>query len=104
MTTNTSGIRKKARNTSIIGPAWSQEMNEGDRRVGFAARAVPDPGINPGDACCRMSSDVSIKLSRDELVPLAHHVVVLVHDGVPAGDAAHAVLVGAAVTHRAGLF
>src|SRR3569623_1567771 len=103
MTTKTSGMRKKARNTSIIGPAWSQEMKDGDRRVGFAARAVPAPGINPGAACCRMSSEVSITLRCDELVPLADHVVVLVHHRVPAGDAAHAVLVGAAVAHCAGL-
>ena len=33
----------------------------------------------------------------DELVPFADHVVVLVHDRVPAGYAAHAVVVGAAV-------
>src|SRR5207249_10866121 len=32
--------------------------------------------------------------SGDEFVPLAHHVIVLVYDGVPAGDAAHAVVLG----------
>ncbi|MGC0326785.1 hypothetical protein ABIG06_007414 [Bradyrhizobium sp. USDA 326] len=53
-------MRKKARNTSIIGPAWSQEMKDGDSRVGFAARAAPDPGIKPGVACCRTSSDMSV--------------------------------------------
>src|SRR4030095_10982779 len=40
--------------------------------------------------------------SGDEFVPLAHHVIVLVHDGVPAGDAAHAVVVGASVTFGTG--
>src|SRR3954449_2533908 len=104
MTTKTSGIRKKARNTSIIGPAWSQEMKEGDRRAALLRRAAPDPRTRSGDACCRMSSEVSIKLRRDELVPLADHVVVLVHHCVPARDAPHAVLVGAAVAHGAGLF
>src|SRR3954465_10350654 len=104
MTTKTSGIRKKARNTSIIGPAWSPEMKEGDSRAALLRRAVSDPRTRSGDACCKMSSDVSIRLRRDELVPLADHVVVLVHHGVPACDATHAVLVGAAVAHGAGLF
>src|ERR1700691_3068370 len=40
---------------------------------------------------------------RDELVPLADHVVVLVHHRIPAGDTAHAVVVGAAVARRAWL-
>src|SRR5450631_3626367 len=39
----------------------------------------------------------------DELVPLADHVVVLVHDRVPAGNGAHAIVVGAAVADGSGL-
>src|SRR6056297_1266272 len=35
---------------------------------------------------------------RDELVPLALHVDVLVHDRVPAGDRAHPVIEGAAIS------
>src|SRR3954452_5860925 len=104
MTTKRSGIRKKERNTSIIGPAWSQEMKEGDSRAALLRRSVSAPRTRSGKACCRMSSDVSIRLRRDELVPLADHVVVLVHYGVPARDAAHAVLVRTAVAHGAGLF
>src|SRR6202035_492532 len=41
--------------------------------------------------------------SSDEFVPLADHVVVLVHHGVPAGDTTHAVVIGAAVADGAGL-
>src|SRR6202044_1549024 len=41
-------------------------------------------------------------LGRDELIPFADHVVVLVHHGVPAGDVAHAVVIRAAVACRAG--
>src|SRR5689334_21981674 len=62
------------------------------RRLCAPDRASPDPG--------RLAFSAS---GRDELVPLADHVVVLVHHRVPAGDAAHAVVVGAAVTDRAGL-
>ena len=42
-------------------------------------------------------------LGRDELIPFADHVVVLVHHRVPASDVAHAVVIGAAVACRAGL-
>src|ERR1700685_3372802 len=40
---------------------------------------------------------------RDELVPLADHVVVLVHYRIPTGDVAHAFIVGATVARRARL-
>src|SRR5687767_285091 len=40
---------------------------------------------------------------RDELVPLLHHVAVLIHHRVPARDGAHAVVERAAVAHGAGL-
>jgi len=40
--------------------------------------------------------------SGDEFIPFAYHVIVLVHDSVPAGDGAHAVVIGAAVTLGAG--
>src|SRR4051812_20476600 len=74
-----SGTRKKTTNTAASGVACSQ-----------AAVLLRIPGSGPDSGC-------------DELVPLLHHVDVLVHDGVPAGDAAHALLVAAAVAHRAGL-
>ena len=41
-------------------------------------------------------------LGRYEFVPFADHVAVFVHDGVPDGDGAHAVPVGAAVADFAG--
>src|SRR5205809_5387847 len=43
-------------------------------------------------------------LSGDELVPLANHVAVLVHQGVPAGHLAHPFPEGAAVALLTGLF
>src|SRR5271170_7823680 len=43
-------------------------------------------------------------LGGDELIPFADHVVILVHDRVPAGDVAHAIVVGAAVARCPGLF
>src|SRR3954466_1011925 len=66
-------------------------------------------GLSGWDEGCRAHdvtgrAAMAITSGGDELVPLADHVVVLVHDGVPAHDAAHAVVVGAAVAHRAGLF
>src|SRR5882757_4842910 len=63
--------------------------------------SCPIPGPGPG---MPVAGCLPTYPSRsDELVPLADHVVVLVHHGVPARNAAHALLVGAAVTHRAGL-
>src|SRR3954470_18054935 len=59
----------------------------------------PTPGSSPGPPVAGCLP--TYPLRRDELVPLADHVVVLVHHRVPAGDAAHAVLIGAAVAHRA---
>src|SRR5690348_7796679 len=59
------------------------------------------PGRAPGlyAAIC-----VQKRSSRgDELIPLANHVVVLVHHRVPALNGAHAVLVRTAVTYGAGL-
>src|SRR5262245_22100289 len=44
-----------------------------------------------------------MRLGRDELVPLLDHVDVLVHQRVPARDAAHARLVAAAVAAGTGL-
>src|SRR6476646_10353819 len=41
--------------------------------------------------------------SGNELIPFTDHVVVFVHDGVPAGDAAHSVVIGAAIALGAGL-
>src|SRR5580704_8461518 len=41
---------------------------------------------------------------RDELVPFADHVAVLVHHRVPHRDMAHALGERAAVAHRTGLF
>src|SRR4029077_6418918 len=46
----------------------------------------------------------SRSLGGDELIPFADQVVILVHDRVPAGDVAHAVVVGAAVACGARLF
>src|SRR5690242_4461362 len=68
-----------------------------------SCRGAPCPslwrGPAPSGAICRPT-----RWSRgDELIPLADHVVILVHHGVPACNAAHALLVGSAVAHGAGL-
>src|SRR5207245_7715730 len=56
----------------------------------------------PASAASREQS-LETPSSGDEFVPLADHVVVLVHHGIPAGDGTHAVVIGAAVADRAGL-
>src|ERR1700734_1807174 len=65
----------------------------GEERRAIMARGAPNALIGR-----------SRSLGGDELIPFADHVVILVHDRVPAGDVAHAVVVGAAVACRAGLF
>src|SRR5882757_7878376 len=99
MVTSTSGSRKNSAKTSIIGPACSHAI---DLRCCFMD--------GPISACTRevlLAAPVGAASltasSGDEFVPLADHVVVLVHYRVPAGNAAHAVVIGAAVTDRAGL-
>src|SRR5215475_6809241 len=57
-----------------------------------------------GPARVRATVAQTITSRRDELVPLLHHVGVLLHHGVPAGDVAHALPEGAAVADVAGLF
>src|ERR1700726_3637303 len=54
---------------------------------------------------CRVFCAASAEIASggDEFIPLAYHVVVLVHDSVPAGNGSHAVVVGAAVALGAGL-
>src|SRR5258708_28706720 len=99
MVTRTSGNRKNSAKTSIIGPAWSHAI---DLRSCFIE----------GPLCSHTEGGLPRRLGRgkrrdassgDEFVPLADHVVVLVHHGVPAGDATHAVVIGAAVADGAGL-
>src|SRR5262252_8669719 len=86
MTVSTSGTTKKRANTSASGKACAQ--------AGRPRSVMPLAVIG---APARPAS------RRDELVPLLHDVVVLVHDGVPAGDGDHAVLEGAAVANGTGL-
>ena len=79
-----------------------------ETRVPSHARlaSIGGRGCGAAPAFAGASAEVRRVASRqdgDELVPFADHVVVLVHDRVPAGDIAHAIVVGAAVARRAGL-
>src|SRR6478752_5641122 len=85
--TSASGTRKNSRNTSANGAACHHALTAWTDGLGACALAV---GALTGSG-------------GDELVPLSDHVLVLVHHRVPAGNAAHALLVAAAVAHRAGL-
>src|SRR5229473_2461497 len=71
----------------------------GGGEVGELARKFPPP--LRGGATVEGGADT--RSSGDELVPFLDHVLVLVHDRVPAGDAAHALGEGAAVALGAGL-
>src|SRR6476660_10121797 len=88
-------------NTSANGAACHQALRVrvGDEAVA-GARMTVDMflfcGLFPGEEGVAPSG-------RYEFIPLADHVFVLVHHGVPAGNAAHAFLVAAAVAQRAGL-
>src|SRR4051812_2104112 len=74
----------------------SKAADQATREGGFADRPEVAPRGQEAQA------DWGAPSSRNELVPLLNHVGVLVHDGVPAGDAAHAFLVAAAVAHATG--
>src|SRR5690349_16737082 len=88
---STSGTMKNSRNTSAKGAACHHARM---LRTGVAAWA---------GAVVAMALMASEGSSGDELVPLADHVLVFVHDRVPASDAAHALLVAATVAHGTGL-
>src|SRR5579871_249600 len=60
-------------------------------------------GEKVAPACAGAIGESHPASGRDELVPFADHVIVLVHDRVPARDIAHALVVRAAVAHGAGL-
>src|SRR6266436_9294462 len=65
---------------------------------------TPEKGLPRVSARQALGWRLGMASSGDEFVPLADHVVVLVHDSVPAGDTTHAVVIRAAVAGRAGLF
>src|SRR5690606_16794174 len=97
----------------------SQPTATSDRRCGSGAGGLPEPSRSlyamAGEclstpAALRLRKGTGLRRGRcprvsgrDELVPAADHVAVLVHDRVPACDIAHAVPEGAAVAHRARL-
>src|SRR5277367_4620933 len=56
-----------------------------------------------GLAACVRTASPEVASSSDEFIPLAHHVVVLVHDRVPAGYGPHAVVIRTSVALGAGL-
>src|SRR6201996_1866023 len=98
MVTNTSGSRKNTANTSIIGAACSHATK--DLRSSFMGSPISQTQAKlPGRVARQFepSHRQQIASGRDELVPFADHVVVFVHDRVPAGHRAHAFLVGAAI-------
>src|ERR1700736_3617308 len=108
MVTSRSGNRKNSANTSIIGPASRHAMDFGSctMEVPILRGVVRFVGQASWKGVPRRRSGaaaVAFVSSGDEFVPLADHVVVLVHHGVPAGDGAHAVVIGAAVAGGAGL-
>src|SRR4051812_31106684 len=88
-----SGTRKNSRNTSAKGTACHHAPMA---RAVTGAATRDATTVLMGASCGRPSGS-------HELVPLPHHVFVLVHDRVPAGDAAHAFFVAAAVAHSTGL-
>src|ERR1700749_1623778 len=103
MTTNSSGKRKNSAKISIIGAACSHAAKylrscvmkkPVEHRVGRAMARV----------CRAAARQTCMASSGDEFIPLADHVVVFVHNGVPAGYRAHAIFVGSAVTRSAGFF
>src|ERR1700733_13207945 len=105
MTTNSSGNRKNSKKTSIIGTACSHAAK--DLRSCVMERPVDGSGGSVSETgSCRAGArqDLKIISGGDEFIPLADHVVVFVHDGVPAGDRTHAVFIGTAVALGAGLF
>src|SRR6185436_20765814 len=99
MITRTSGSRKNNPKTSIIGAAWSHAIDLRCCVIDWSTSICGDAGLAAPAGAARLAA----ASSGDELVPLADHVVVLVHHRVPAGDGAHAVVVGAAIANRAGL-
>src|SRR5437879_3096496 len=95
-TTRTSGTPKNTNSSKARGATrrwWRCGRQEFDRRAGMEKRAGGGRGHPPA----------SLILRRDELVPLADHVAVLVHQRVPTGDLAHALPEGSPVTHLARL-
>src|SRR5258708_17164927 len=100
MVTKTSGSRKNSAKTSIIGAACSSATK--DLLFCIMNRLIRSLAK---EDLSRLFSATSSEMAsgRNKFVPLADHVVVFVHDGVPAGDGAHAVVIGAAVAHGAGL-
>src|ERR1700722_3391041 len=95
--------RTARRPASLARPAAMQ------RRICGLASSKSRPWIRwerVGNGSCRATArqDLKIPSSGDEFIPLADHVIVFVHPGVPAGDGAPAVFIGAAVARSAGLF
>src|ERR1700730_10820543 len=68
-----------------------------------AISVTPEKGLPRVSAREALGWSLGMASSGDEFIPLADHVVILVHDGVPARNGAHAVVIGATVTPGPGL-
>src|SRR5262245_23902114 len=84
-------------NTAVSGATWRYGTILGGS---FIVLSLYAPSPHP---CLPPPGGKGNVLRRHELVPLADHMAVFVHDGVPAGDLPHTFPERPAVTHMAGV-